>query len=492
MMIKRENIPNAATLISSMRSIGYDFETAVADIIDNSITAKAKNIEVFFPVNNDEIYLEIIDNGFGMDNEELFEAMRFGTIKDERALNDLGRFGLGLKTASISQCRKMTVISKKNDIYSGFCWDLDVIIKNQNWEIQELSSKNIFSTPNIQNYVDLKSFTIVFWENFDRLKKDVTIFNSLNDVFSKKLAITEKHLALVFHRYLEEGIKISINNRDIVPLDPFLQNHPKTNVKSEQSISTETSKGSKEKVKIQVFVLPYQKDLSKEDYEKLGGQDEIDNQGFYIYRNKRLMIHGTWFKIKPKAELSRNARIKVDVPNTLDDLWAIDIKKQKAIIPGVLLDQLRKEVNEAVDKSRRVHEYKGSLETKDGSIWNKIENQRDKSVYYEINKESNLIKGLIDGLDEKHFLSLQKILTLIELSLPYKDIYNSVSDKKEVNTANEDQTDVILSEAYSLVMKSLKTTSQDIQKIIDKICSYEPFRSANLKEVLLEKINGRQ
>jgi DNA mismatch repair ATPase MutL len=110
---KRENIPNAATLISSMRSIGYDFETAVADIIDNSITARAKQIEIFFPVNNDKIYLEIIDNGFGMDNEELFEAMRFGTIKDERTLNDLGRFGLGLKTASISQCRKMTVISKK-------------------------------------------------------------------------------------------------------------------------------------------------------------------------------------------------------------------------------------------------------------------------------------------------------------------------------------------------------------------------------------------
>jgi hypothetical protein len=488
---KRENIPNAATLISSMRSIGYDFETAVADIIDNSITARAKQIEIFFPVNNDKIYLEIIDNGFGMDNEELFEAMRFGTIKDERALNDLGRFGLGLKTASISQCRKMTVISKKNDIYSGYCWDLDIIIKNQNWEIEELTYKEILATPNIDKYIHLNSFTIVFWENFDRLNKDVTIFYNLNDVFSKRLSSTEKHLALVFHRYLEEGIKISINNREIVPLDPFLQNHPKTSVKSEQIITTETSEGIKEKVKIQVFVLPYQKDLSKEDYEKLGGQDEIDSQGFYIYRNKRLMIHGTWFKIKPKAELSRNARIKVDIPNTLDDLWAIDIKKQKAIIPGVLLDQLRKEVIEAVDKSRKVYEYKGSLETKDGSIWNKIENQRDKSVYYEINKESNLIKGLIEGLDEKHFQSLQKILTLIELSLPYKDIYNSVSDKKEVNAANEDQADVILSEAYSLVMKSLKTTNQDIQKIIEKVCSYEPFRSANLKEILLEKINGR-
>jgi len=491
MVRKRENIPNAATLISSMRSIGYDFETAVADIIDNSITADAKQIDIFFPVGNEHLYLQIVDDGYGMSNDELFEAMRFGTIKDERALNDLGRFGLGLKTASISQCKRISVVSKKDNEYSGYCWDLDVIIENQTWEIHELSLNEIFSIPNFDKYKGLTSFTIVFWEKFDRLNKDITVYSDLQDIFSRRIQQTEKHISLVFHRYLEEGLKIAINNREIVPLDPFLQNHPKTTTKSEQIISTETSQGKKEKVKIQVFVLPYHKDLSNDDYEKLGGQDEIDSQGFYIYRNKRLMIHGTWFKIKPKAELSKNARIKVEIPNTLDDLWSIDIKKQKAVIPGVLLDQLRKEVHDAANTSRRIYEYKGSLETKNGSIWHKIENQRDKSVYYEINKDSELIRGLLENLDDKHVQSIQKILTLIELSLPYKDIYNSVSDKKEVNPVKEDQTDVIFTEAYNIVIGYKKTMNLSYDKIIDKVCSYEPFRSANIKEKLMERFNGR-
>lgn len=486
----RQNIPNAATLINSMRSIGYDFETAVADIIDNSITANAKKINIHFPVTNDDLYLQIVDDGYGMSNEELFEAMRFGTIKEERSLKDLGRFGLGLKTASISQCKKITVLSKKDNIYSGFCWDLDVILINQTWEIHELNLNEIYNIPNFNKYSNLESFTIVYWEKFDRLHKDITVYNDLQDIFSQKIQLTEKHIALVFHRFMEEGIEITINYRKVEHLDPFLQNHPKTTTKSEQIISTETSQGKKEKVRIQVFVLPYHKDLSVEDYEKLGGQDEIDSQGFYIYRNKRLMIHGTWFKIKPKAELSKNARIIVDVPNTLDDLWSIDIKKQKAAIPGVLLDQLRKEVNDASNTSRRIYEYKGSLETKEGSIWNKIENQRDKSVYYEINKQSELIKGLVEVLDEKHAQSLQKILTLIELSLPYKDIYNSVSDKKEVNPLKEEQNDIIFSQAYNLIMEYKKTINLPLVKIIDKICSYEPFRSADIKEQLLEKLNG--
>lgn len=492
MSIKRKNIPNAAILISSMRSIGYDFETAVSDIIDNSITANAKNINIFFPVGTGlKLYLQIFDDGDGMTENELFEAMRFGSIKNERGINDLGRFGLGLKTASISQCKRLIVISKKEDKMFGFCWDIDIILKEQTWEMQELSINEILKTPNIDKFINLDSFTVVHWENFDSISKDVTIFQDENDVFFRKISQTDKHLALVFHRFITDGLNIQINNRSIRKIDPFLQYHNKTAIKPEQMITTKTSNGLTEKIKIQMFVLPFHKDLSNEDYESLGGQDEIDSQGFYIYRNKRLMIHGTWFKIKPKAELSRNARIKIDIPNTLDDLWSIDIKKERAIIPGVLLEQLRKEVSDAVEKSKKIYEYKGTLETKKGSIWNKREDLRDKNVYYEINKESELIQELINTLDDKNIMKIQKLFTLIELSLPYRDIYNSVSDKKDVNKADDNQTDMILLEAFSLAQKTLKTQNLGVLSIVEKICSYEPFRSANIKESLLVKLNER-
>lgn len=494
MAIKRENIPNASTLVNSMRSIGYDFESAVADIIDNSISAKAKNIEISFSsYNEEEIYLQIIDDGLGMNKSGLFEAMRFGSVKDKkRSIDDLGKFGLGLKTASISQCKKVTLISKQMEIINGFSWDLDLLSIEKSWDMYELTYKEIqLALKNNSKIFDSNSYTVVIWEKFDTLEKDVTISNNIYDIFMRRIKQMEKHISLVFHRFLESRIRISLNGLDIVPIDPFLSKHPKTLIKPEQVINTKTKDNKNEKVKMQVFVLPYFKDFRKEDYEKLGGKDGLDDQGFYIYRNERLIIHGTWFKIKPKAELSRNARIRIDIPNTLDNLWSIDIKKQSAIIPNSLLSQLRNEVSDAVTKSRQLHDYKGQIQTKDGSIWKKLSQPRDKTVFYKINSDSDLIKSLINKLDEKSINILDKIFNLIELSLPYKDIYNSVSEKKEINQVDSDKEDQLLQQAYGLYLEYKDTRNLNKESIIENICSYEPFLSAKIQGKLLVKVNGR-
>lgn len=488
-----KNLPNASVLINSLRSIGYEFETAVSDIIDNSISAYAKNIYLYFSV-NDRIdpFLLIIDDGTGMDRAQLIEAMKFGSFKEQgREKDDLGRFGLGLKTASISQCRKFTTISKKNGVISAFYWDLDIIENGSDWEMYELDSIQVNSIPHLSKLINNDSFTAVFWERLDRLEQDVSTINTLYDVFSKKIQKTEKHISLVFHRFLEDGLNIFINNNLIEPLDPFLAKHPKTIVKQEQIINTKTRERLDEKVKLQVFVLPYHKELTSKDLEKLGGNDHIDNQGFYIYRNKRLMIYGTWFRIKPKAELTKNARIKVDIPNSLDDLWSIDVKKQKAIIPGQLLEQLRGEVSFAVEKSKRIHEYKGEIQTKDGSIWSKIVDERENAVTYKINQSASIIQNLLDTLDDKSISTVNKIIELIELSLPYKDIYNAVSSKKEINIFNEAQTDFLLKQAHINFLDMKKKRNIKDTQIVELICSYEPFHSAKIKELLLEKINGR-
>ena len=436
---KVQNIPNAATLINSMRSIGYDFESAVSDIIDNSLTAKAKNIDIYYPIDNKaDLFLQIIDDGEGMDRQDLIEAMRFGTNKFiERSRDDLGRFGLGLKTASISQARKFSVISKKDNDINAFSWDLDEVAKSSSWEMLELDEEAINNIPYINKYLHLDSFTIVYWNNLDKIETDVSLLNNIHDVFLRKITSTENHVALVFHRFIEDGIIFKFNNKVIELIDPFLSKHAKTITKAEQVINTKTSKNHNEKVTMQVFVLPYHKDLDHNDYKKLGGIENADNQGFYIYRNKRLMIYGTWFRIKPKGDLSKNARIKVDIPNTLDDLWSIDIKKQQAKIPAALLEQLRGEVTDAVERSRRMHEYKGTIQTKGDSVWSKIVDKRENSVIYEINRESSIIKNLFNGLDDKQINQVNKIIEMIQLSLPYKDIYNSVADKKDINILDE-------------------------------------------------------
>ena len=487
---KIQNIPNASTLINSMRSIGYDFESAVSDIIDNSLTAKAKKIDIFYPIGDKfDLFLEICDDGIGMNRDELIEAMRFGTNKlVERTRDDLGRFGLGLKTASISQARKFSVISKKEGVVNAFSWDLDEVEKSSLWEMIELDETSIKDIPNIFNYMNLDSFTIVHWTKLDKIETDVSLINNIQDVFLRKVTSTENHVSLVFHRFIEEGIVIRFNNKAIEPIDPFLSRHVKTITKAEQVINTKTSNNLNEKVTMQVFVLPYHKDLDSNDYKKLGGVENADNQGFYIYRNKRLMIYGTWFRIKQKGDLSKNARIKVDIPNTLDDLWSIDIKKQHAKIPAALLEQLRGEVSDAVERSRRMHEYKGTIQTKNDSVWSKTTNKRDNSVIYEINKESSIIKNLFNGLEDKQINQVNRIIEMIQLSLPYKDIYNSVADKKEINTLDENKKNNLINQAISLYKDFKETRNMSKEKIIEHICSYEPFRSANIIEELKVKI----
>jgi hypothetical protein len=487
------NIPNANTLINSMRSIGYDFESAVSDIIDNSISADSTYIDIHFPVHDrEDKYIEFVDNGRGMDRNELIEAMKFGSTKNgDRLESDLGRFGLGLKTASISQCKKFTVVSKKNNEIYGFCWDLDILSISSSWEMCELSFDEISnSIPNLNNYNSEPSFTIVLWEKFDTIYKDISLLNSFSDIFSNLISKAEQHISLVFHRYIDDGFIIRVNGNRLVAFDPFLMKHPKTTIKSEQEINTKSSSEKDVKVKIQVVILPYFKDFSKNDYEKIGGHESIDNQGFYIYRNKRLMMFGTWFRIKPKSELSRNARIRVDIPNTLDDLWGIDVKKQKAIIPGALFEQLKAEVSDAIYKSKQIYDYKGHAQTKNGSIWNKIVDERSKAVSYEINQQSSMIKDLIDQLDDNSAKSLNKILKLIQLSLPYKDIYNSVSEKKDINSLTTEDEDLVLNHALSLFSSFKKNKNLSDKDIIRLICSYEPFLSANIQLKLWEKTNG--
>jgi hypothetical protein len=390
----------------SMRAMGYSFEAAIADIVDNSISAQATRVDIRFPIDPAECFVAICDDGIGMDANELFDAMKYGSqLKGkERDSGDLGRFGLGMKAASLSHCRRLTVSSKKNGKITSLCWDLDVIESGRegDWPVLEYSSEEMQYIPFITYLSEHEHGTVVLWEKFDLIEKDAgDVYHEL----SKYQEVTANYLSLIFHRFLnrdQKAVAIYINTYKLSGMDPFLEKHKKTNPRREIKLPIQDSQGIEHFVRVQPYILPFQKDLTKEDISLLGGiEDYRTKQGFYIYRNERLIIWGTWFG-RPKGELTKYARIKVDIPNSLDEIWGIDIKKQNARIPAVIKNQLTRAVDEAMDIAVKYQTFRGRIEKVDEDvdyIWNRIA-ERDAHYVYKINRESRIFDLIRTEVDD--------------------------------------------------------------------------------------------
>lgn len=281
-MQERNMPPFAPVLMQSTRAIGYSLEAAIADIIDNSIAAKAGKVQLsFFPVG--DAYVSILDNGTGMDDAQMNIAMQYGSKSptETRDSSDLGRYGLGLKTASLSQCRVLTVISKQGDQVIGRRWDLDYVIKTGAWSLLILDKEDFASVPHISDLYEQDSGTLVVWQNLDRLLMgEVDYEKSLG----RKMDEVRQHLELVFHRYLsgESGIKkleIVFNGVKLKAADPFLIK------KSTQAMDTETLVIRGKRILVTPYILPHISKMTEEEKNQLGGKDGIrKRQGFYVYR----------------------------------------------------------------------------------------------------------------------------------------------------------------------------------------------------------------
>jgi hypothetical protein len=327
--------PNAlpSALLESLRSIGYTLDTALADIIDNSITAEATHISVCFLWNNGNPWIAVCDDGWGISSDELTEAMRFGSRcpRSKRDSDDLGRFGLGMKTASISQCRHLTVVTKKNGCMSASEWNLDAMIQSSALEwsprdlrLDKLPSADILTILISKYLADRDSGTLVLWQNLDSNLGDPHEVNGERR-FSANMDSARKHLELVFHRFLspvlgQRKVIIDFNNTVLQAFDPFGSAVP-----ARQELPLEKIRVQGEEITVQPYVLPHLvKASSVTEYQKLAGDEGyLHNQGFYIYRNQRLIIKATWFRLIPKDELNKLIRVRVDIPNTLDDVWRI-------------------------------------------------------------------------------------------------------------------------------------------------------------------------
>ena len=464
--------PVAPTLIESTRAIGYSLESAVADIIDNSIAAEATNIQIaFFPV--DDAYVSILDDGKGMDSDELTIAMQYGSKNplDEREDGDLGRFGLGLKTASLSQCRRLTVVSKKDGGIVARCWDIDFVRLSGKWSLIDIDSENDLSQiPNIEELRKKDSGTLVVWQNLDRLEAGEIDFTKS---MGRMIDNVRDHLALVFHRYLsgENGLKklqITINGNLVTPADPFLIK------KSNRPMDDEVFVIHGSKITVRPYILPHFSSLSAEEAKEIGGKDGLRKlQGFYVYRNKRLLVWGTWFRMQRKSDLSKLARVQVDIPNTLDDLWTLDIKKSYALPPAEVRVNLEKIIERIADQSKRKYTVRGKKEVSDKAvhIWNRMKD-RSGGVYYEINKEYPLIEQLLKLHPEDRDL-VMATMKQIEIGLPLNQLYVDLNND-EYLTNDQEQKDKEIEAGLRAMINQQEESSVKLD-IIDRMSQIEPF-----------------
>lgn len=461
--------PFAPLLMESTRAIGYSLETAIADILDNSISAEASKIEIKYSPYDDP-YLAILDNGIGMDKDELTNAMRYGSYDStkERGEKDLGRFGLGLKTASLSQCRRLTVVSKKNSILNSCSWDLDYINKTGKWSLLILEDNEINKLPMINELISSTNGTIVIWQTIDKITIDS---KSLSEVMIDRMEDVRKHLSLVFHRYLEgeKGIKkisIDINGNKLNPIDPFLSE------KSNQLFREEEIVIGEHKVVVTPFLLPHINNLTSSEIELLGGKDGLrKNQGFYIYRNKRLLIWGDWFRLTRKDDLSKLARVKVDIPNTLDSEWTLDVKKSTATPPYVIRKNLSAITEKICNSSKNTWNFRGKKETSNDivHIWTRCVSRE--GIYYEVNQDHPLIQEIIETRDySKTFLEIIKILGRY---LPMNQIYSDLTHDKKINQINMSEEE----QSVELFLNDIVSTydSGIVNSYLDTLICVEPF-----------------
>ena len=417
-MFDKECVPYAPALIESMRSIGYSFSAAIADLIDNSISAKANVIKIYSNPGSNP-YLIIFDDGCGMTPKELFEAMRYGSQNPlvKRAVDDLGRFGLGLKAASMSQCRKLIVVSKKGRSTSALSWDLDYVIESNMWMLKGFKKQEIQELPQIDLLDTVKTGTYILLSEFDRIEEGT---NDITETFNKCLNEMIDHLSLVFHRFIDDGLKIFVNDLGLEAKDPFLTYHKATQRKRESSFYI-----NDEKIVLHPFILPHITKLNQKDLDKIGGKEKLRNeQGFYVYRNKRLIIWGTWFRLERKDELNKLARVMVDIPNSLDYMWSIDIKKSTASLPDIIKKNMYNAVYESVVSSEAVHTYRGRREKKNSEIEYIWERYKVREGYeYQINRNIPQIKLLEQTLDDTQLKLLDTILNTLEYSFPVSALY---------------------------------------------------------------------
>jgi hypothetical protein len=457
----RKAPPRAMPMLESLRGLGYSTAAAVADIVDNSISAGATEVRIDFDWDGPCSRVLILDNGRGMSDAELEGAMRLGDKNplSERDAHDLGRFGMGLKTASFSQCRRLTVASVKEGMRSCLRWDLDELAVNPESEWLLFEGPAEGSHRHLASLDGKRTGTVVLWESLDRIVTDSYTSDDFNDLIDD----VESHLAMVFHRLLDgphARLSLLLNRRPVDPWDPFMTGHPAkpwTSPVAQQRTGSGT-------VTVQCHVLPHRDKLTLAEFERNAGPAGwTAQQGFYVYRNQRLLVAGGWLGLGSarawnREEAHRLARIRLDIPNTADADWKIDVRKSTARPPVSLRSWMMALAENTRDRARRVFAFRGTPAPAAGDqpieqAW-RVERLRS-GLRYRIDDSHPSVAAVMaraGDLQEQ----VKAMLRVIEETVPVQRIWLDTAENKETpRTGFEGEPNAAVIEVASVLFNDL-------------------------------------
>ncbi len=496
--------PGASAMIESLRAYGYSLNTAIADLLDNSISARARNIWIHMYWDGGNSWISIADDGRGMDETSLMNAMRPGSQNplDERSEEDLGRFGLGLKTASFSQCRSLTVGSHISGAETHYRrWDLDYVGKHNQWRLLKTARKG--SEKLFEKLAELEHGTIVLLENMDRIcdgqdKSD----ESYRRKFMDRISSLQLHLSMVFHRFMDgrNGLNIYINGQNeehrIKPWDPFLSNH----------IATQKQPGERKSfhdgvVEVDGYVLPHKDKLGPSEHGQAAGPNGWnDQQGFYVYRNKRLLVAGSWLGLGgrrhgwTKEEHYKLARIKIDIPNRMDSTWQIDVKKSTAVPPAMAARWLEDYAEKVRKEARSAFSHRGKYGSRKKSeemtrLWKS--STRSGSQIYRIDRNHMLVSELIKRAGDLK-ADIEALFRLLEETVPVQQIWLDMAEHSE--RSNEPMGGLTEKQVMDLVDTTIKSLSGQGRKpsitTIEFVCNMEAY--VNYADIIRAKYLGAE
>ena len=430
-------------MLESLRGIGYSPASAVADIIDNSIAARATRVRVDFLWRGPDSIVRISDNGCGMDREALVAAMRPAGrhLLEPREPEDLGRFGLGLKTASLSQGSLLAVASRvEGGDVEVRCWNLAHVAEVDEWQLLRGMPAEIATDADLLN--NQSSGTVVVIARLDRMLGGELTDNATDSSRFFSLARTvERHLSMTFHRYLEGSnprLTVTVNGDDdgskIIPWDPFITNHPATAPTPVEIIGH--SGGA---IEVQGFVLPHRDRMSSAEFEKAEGPLGWQvHEGFFVYRGQRLLVPGGWLGLGPGRGWTQNgihrlARIRLDLPTSGDQDWKVDIRKSSAVPPPSLRGRLQSLADNVRRDAREIFSHRAGAGTRKQReqlvrAWVPVHTSR--GVSYRIDRSHPSVLRALDAVGGQRHL-VEEMLAVIEASVPVQRIWIDVSESAD-------------------------------------------------------------
>lgn len=438
--------PAAHALVEALRGVGYSVQAAIADLIDNSISAGATNVWLDFSFAREDSSISILDDGRGMTPDALVAAMTLGARnpRDQRGATDLGRFGLGLKTASFSQCRRLTVASRQSGAIAVRLWDLDHIARVNDWQLLDRPSPG--SADALASLEQTPIGTLVLLEKLDRIIDGMGTPQKSQDAFLAMIDRVEEHLSMVFHRYLDGSppeLRIFINGTSaasrVKPWDPFMAESATTVATPQERIAT--AHGG---VALRGFVLPHRDFLTEKEFRNGGGPEGwAAQQGFYVYRNRRMLVAGGWLGLGEDRAWTREepfklARLRLDIPNTGDEDWSIDIKKSVARPPAELRPRLKALASHVRAQARQVFAHRGAYvrsaaDPEFHRVWQSVTS--GSAAAYRIDRSHPAVQRLAEAAASDPG-SLEAALRIVEETVPVQRIWLDTVERGEVKNAN--------------------------------------------------------